>query len=267
MMYFNPLSRMHIPITIYGADYFVNEFRKELNAIVNAKHIAKPNELICFKALINCFESSPYAYAVECHGPKGFITYKNDAYLIGNDKVTCELSDIFFVVFSKNKHIAKYFVMQNKITSDNTSATLESFFAAMNQYVLLNKYLKFNYPREKKGCKTSEYCLLNYDKSLNIHNSVATYGVFYKNNGGWDMATFAANTLCLCNKDNKPKIKSTRKIYYDYKLNGNGFNTAKNLKNFYNSLINLEIGKPIDSIVQKGIINILEKKITKKQKK
>ena len=80
------------------------------------------------------------------------------------------------------------------------------------------------------------------------------------------MATFAANTLCLCNTDNKPKIKSTRKIYYDYKLNGNGFNTAKNLKNFYNYLINLEIGKPIDSIVQKGIIDILEGQNNKKAK-
>lgn len=253
----NYRKRRYIKSKISFEDYIPNRFRKEVETIETFR-LSKGNKLReedCFNSLIECFKDEEYIYATKCHGKKGFVTYENQGYLKAAEKITCELSDIFFVVYSEQKRQIKYFVMQNKIFHGDQTNHLKRFFGTMNQYVLLNKYLVFDYIRKKKGTNIPECNLLD---NRGLYYSVATYGVFYRTQLGlWDMATFTAKNLYAETND-KPKYTLKRKIDYMPKLEGKGFNRADNLKEFCQALKNLEIGKPIDAFVAKAVICFLE---------
>jgi len=180
------------------------------------------------------------------HGDRSLVDFECTATYVPKEfigtTVTRELSDMMFIVFSKEKNAIRLMYLQNK---KGLSAT--KFKAELLQLNLLKERLPlipFNLPS----------CVFGDENMLSnaILPSVASYGVFYQNpiNQKTDMAYYPANNLTVNLPARTGKI---RNAYYDEALFGkensiNGYKETKgepNLIKFGNALIDMYIGTPI----------------------
>ena len=145
-------------------------------------------EVELFDEMIGYFKNQPFATVVQTdrthHHLVDYTPLPPYNTLWGNN-VTKEISDVFFMVFSQRRRMARMTHLQAKLTSkiwpvhDNKHTF--SFTLDVGQYHMLHNRLQINdlkgmYPRD----------ILSFPL---YSDSVSSYGVFYKdNNSVYDMA-------------------------------------------------------------------------------
>lgn len=223
---------------------------------------AKIGEVLLFTALANAFRSF-YYNGIKCtviHGRKSFVDFvekpSQPFYIVKDrgNKVTCENADLMFVVV-KGKALKLCF-LQNKYQRSGYSTVTHSFQATMRQFYLLEKRPEF----ENKGYKYS--ILLNA-----THESIGSYGVFYKNSSCFDMNYCSAHALAPLPSYKGGKsatLKMNTTIYKNSNINGDiQCNFTSGIKEFGDELAKWTIGNPIKisnigGFFNKEIIQILD---------
>lgn len=158
-----------------------------------AKISGNVNEEELFKALDRAFENLSSCGAAACkiiHGARHLVRFSElppEEFYYAKDrgeKVRCELADLLIVAFESNE--VRICCMQNKYEPKKTHgmSVTDNFQADMRQFYLL----KERPPFERDG-KTS-----NLLKDA-ICPSVGSYGVFYKNDNGFNMNYHSAAAL------------------------------------------------------------------------
>lgn len=145
-------------------------------------------EVELFDEMIGYFKNQPFATVVQTdrthHHLVDYTPLPPYNTLWGNN-VTKEISDVFFMVFSQRRRMARMTHLQAKLTSkiwpvhDNKHTF--SFTLDVGQYHMLHNRLQIN---DQKGMYPRD--ILSFPL---YSDSVSSYGVFYKdNNSVYDMA-------------------------------------------------------------------------------
>ena len=155
-----------------------------------------PDEESLFNAMIDYFNSQPYASVATGadkthHHNVDYVPFSpyNSMPLWG-PTITKEISDVFIVVFSRRRDIARMTHLQAKLEKDkgldrNTGSFI--FKLDAGQYLMLHNRLQIHdttslYPDDALSCPL-------------YSDSVASYGVFYKDGNDYDMAYEIASLI------------------------------------------------------------------------
>lgn len=224
----------------FGSD-LSNQFH-----MLAGQHFA--DEVVLFTKLQDAFinlSCGKYHYAIDIiHGSKSMVDFQYStswiSSLMRGSIVTRELSDMMFIVFSSRKNQIRLMYMQNK-----KGQTRCKFKAELLQLHLLKNRCEITSP-------TLPSCVFGDRRILPdaLLPSVASYGIFYEENGVVDMAYYPAFNINLRTRSGK----SSQRIA---KFNPQKFGIIKttgiyeesqgeaNLTHFADALIRMRIGTPI----------------------
>lgn len=147
-----------------------------------------PDEESFFNAMMDYFNLRPFAVAI--HAEKTHQGYV----LPGNTKPKCEISDVFFVVYSRRHHVIRMTHMEVKKKSGIVNLPLNSVSSFKHplhwrQHQLLNGRMKFaNFGNSHSPINT--FC------NPLFSDSIASYGVLYlDSNNEWNIAYEVASLI------------------------------------------------------------------------
>lgn len=189
--------------------------------------------------------STKYPMLVEIiHGSKSIVKFNYEANYINKIQTPivkeCELGDMLFITFSKNKKIFRLMYMQNKIGKD-----WDRFYLDLIQLDLLNNKPSIISTKLPKCVFENNNILKNA-----LLPSVTSYGVFYKDSDAYEMSYLLASKVAP-----QKLIGRTQRRMAKYVSNEVGLvkivkgyeesQGEETLENFGNSLYNMQIGTPI----------------------
>lgn len=166
------------------------------NAINNWQNNQTPSEVDLFNAMIDYFKTQPFAVVVGADRTHHHdVTYKPqppyDA--LWGQSIEKEISDVFFMVFSPSKHIARMTHLQAKLEDKKKPDNTFSFTLDAGQYHMLHNRLEIN---DAKGVYPPD--ILSFPL---YSDSVSSYGVFYLDaNKRYDMAFEIASLISYAGK-------------------------------------------------------------------
>ena len=181
--------------------------KKAINTWQNGQ---TPGEVDLFDAMIGYFKSLPCAVVVgtdRTHQHKVTYTPLPPYDTKWAAQIEKEISDVFFMVFSPSKHIARMTHLQAKLKDkrwpERNNAHVFSFKLDAGQYHMLHNRLEINDP---KGVYPNDIL-----SSPLYSDSVSSYGVFYKDvNNDYDMAYEIASLISNPNPVPYKESGSTR---------------------------------------------------------
>lgn len=147
-----------------------------------------PDEESFFNAMMDYFNLRPFAVAI--HAEKTHQGYV----LPGNAKPKCEISDVFFIVYSRQHHVIRMTHMEVKKKSEMVSLPLNSVSSFKHplhwrQHQLLNGRMPF------ANFGNSHYPGNTFCNPL-FSDSIASYGVIYiDSNNEWNIAYEVASLI------------------------------------------------------------------------
>lgn len=167
------------------------------HAINNWRTRQTPDEVALFGAMIDYFNSQSFASVVKAHQthkhtvsytPLPPYDYQWAAYTIGG-RIQKEISDVFFVVFSSKRRIARMTHLQAKLkTGTYQHGQNFSFKLDAGQYHMLHNRLEINDHSGKFPNDILSFPLYS--------DSISSYGVFYQEpTGKYNMAYEIASLI------------------------------------------------------------------------
>ena len=224
---------------------FGNDLTKEYQKLTRNGESQEVELITKLKGAFINLANGKYHYAIDIiHGSRNIVDFEYNASWIRNisagDTITRELSDMMFLVFNKSCKCIRLMYMQNKKGDSSTK-----FKADMLQLCLLKNRCVIT-SSDLPACTFGDAYILQ-DAIL---PSVGSYGVFYSENKVTDMAYYPASNV-------KPITEYAASINRKAKFDGAKFSQKemnglyiedqgeRNLKDFSDALIGMEIGTPI----------------------
>ncbi len=237
-------------------------FQSEVSALLNARGMRSPNEILLFDSLLNLMINQFSNINVgRLHGTSHLVTFKNSVNQ-ARANANCELCDLLIVVFSHDEirmtfHQSKYDLKLNerniyqngKIKAKLSRCDVEQWELLAKRPILITKgnVSKFNPPVK----------LL----SSALNPSVGSYGVFYRNiSKEYDLFYSIAEDLILRQAMYKSKKGSFRSNQLGCSLHdavtvkgvkSSFVHSCLHIDTFFDCLLNFCIGTPL---VQNGAV-------------
>ena len=220
------------------------------------KITGKYTEEKLFKAMQAAFENLSHRYSLRCgvtHGGKSLVEFYEMAstrFFYAKDRgktVKCELADLLIV--SVNTREMRICCLQNKFEKGKKRmSSVDSFYADMRQFYLLNKRPVFELAGRKSTLLNTAIC-----------PSVGSYGVFYSSGADFEMNYYSAEVLNFVTTKAKGRRRkvimdpgtSKIKSYIHYGKIVNECQYTDTIKEFGNAAEKMTIGTPFS--IEEGV--------------
>lgn len=250
-------------------DYLYKEFLTESGGLT------KFNEVALFTALNSAFEKAAKLYGVSCsiiHHKRSFVDFEEipgKPFFCDRDRgkrKMCELADLLIVALNQSE--MRVCCLQNKIEDATARSSVDrDFVADTRQFYLLNQRPEF-----QRNGRTSQL-LRNATFA-----SIASYGVFYKDDSGYNM-NYSSAEILKRNYENatgrKVKVKRipgtakrvTKAAKDEIRCVDNVLEFGKELENmligesfnYHRGLLELKDIDILDAVAEKRIVDELER--------
>ncbi len=168
-----------------------------------------PDEESLFNAMIDYFKSQTFATVVKTDKTHHHnVTYQplSPYDIRWGNRVTKEISDVFFLVFSRKRKVARMMHMQAKLKTQSwptdSNKHVLSFTLDAGQYHMLHNRLDIDDPQGAYPKDVLSFPLYS--------DSVASYGVFYKDDKGEYEMAFEIASLVSYSKSKPYKSEDSQ---------------------------------------------------------